>query len=483
MREFPPGQYARWRAIFAAPAGLHETASARVPSERLLQHIWRHQRLRREALRTLDGRALLVLHPGFWNREAGPDFRRAVLQFGDASPRSGDIEVDLDPTGWTQHRHRGNPAYRGVCLHVVWDAASPEPNDLPTLALKGHLDAPLAHLEDWVGGLAKASFPPGLLGACARDFSRMPVETLAGLLDQAARVRLEQKAALFEARARQAGWEQALWEGLFAALGYKNNLWPMRRLAELLPFLRPDTDAAGCARGWQARLLGISGLLPADLSRSRGGADAYVRAIWDEWWREQARCTAHVLPLAAWKLHGLRPANHPTRRLALAAHWLADPGWLGRIERWIEAPTPDRQLLPSLTGVCQVPLDDFWSWHWTLRSPRLGTAHPLLGAARVTDLAVNVVLPWFWSRAAAGRNEGVRGQVEHRYFVWPAAQSNVVLALAHQRVLAELNLPLLRRAACQQGLLQIVRDFCDRTDALCLGCPLPGLIRGCTRTE
>jgi Ni,Fe-hydrogenase III component G len=31
-----------------------------------------------------------------------------------------------------------------------------------------------------------------------------------------------------------------------------------------------------------------------------------------------------ILPRPAWKFHGLRPANHPQRRLALAAHWLAD---------------------------------------------------------------------------------------------------------------------------------------------------------------
>ena len=35
-----------------------------------------------------------VLHPGFWNHEAGPDFRGVALQFEGEEPSSGDIEVD-----------------------------------------------------------------------------------------------------------------------------------------------------------------------------------------------------------------------------------------------------------------------------------------------------------------------------------------------------------------------------------------------------
>ena len=46
----------------------------------------------------LDGRALTVLHPGFWNASAGPDFRDAVLQFAGEAPRG------LEGVG-IAHRH------------------------------------------------------------------------------------------------------------------------------------------------------------------------------------------------------------------------------------------------------------------------------------------------------------------------------------------------------------------------------------------
>ena len=66
-----PDLYARWRALARTPA-LRDAGGAAAPPERLLQAVWLHQRLRREELRATDGRLVRVLHPGFWNRAAGP---------------------------------------------------------------------------------------------------------------------------------------------------------------------------------------------------------------------------------------------------------------------------------------------------------------------------------------------------------------------------------------------------------------------------
>jgi hypothetical protein len=102
----------------------------------------------------------------------------------------------------------------------------------------------------------------------------------------------------------------------------------------------------------------------------------------------------------------------------------------------------------------------------------------LLGATRVTDLAVNVILPWFWVRAAAGRNEPLRKIAEERYRSWPAAQDNALLRLARRRMLGRGKSAGTRLAAGQQGLLQIVHDFCDHSNAICADCQFPALVRG-----
>ncbi len=104
-----------------------------------------------------------------------------------------------------------------------------------------------------------------------------------------------------------------------------------------------------------------------------------------------------------------------------------------------------------------------------------GKPQPLLGETRATDLAVNVILPWLWARAVEGKNATLRLEIERRYFDWPAAEDNSVLKLARQRLLGTSNRRALRSAAEQQGLMQIVRDFCEHSNAICENCQLPAM--------
>src|SRR4029079_9350365 len=152
---------------------------------------------------------------------------------------------------------------------------------------------------------------------------------------EAAHVRFGAKAAQLQARARKAGWEQALCEDCLRASVCKHSAWPMHCAAETRECW---VGRAAPPLVLQARLLGLSNLLPTELPRSLAGADGYVRRVWDCWWRERDEFEACVLPRAVWRFHGLRPANHPQRRLALAAHWLARGDLPAKIERWCAAP-------------------------------------------------------------------------------------------------------------------------------------------------
>lgn len=444
------------------------------PPEQLLQSVWQQQRLLRDQLKTLDGLVVRVLHPGFKNYEAGPDFRGAMVRIGDGPICTGDVEIDLRAGGWHAHGHDRNPAFKNVVLHVIWDGKKSAAGGIPTLVLRGMLDASLDDLTSAFGRDSLKPLPADLQGQCCAPLRELPPDSLTRLLHQSAQNRWEGKANHFQARARQVGWEQTLWEGLFRALGYKQNVWPMQSLAEL----RSHWLSLPCTpQACQARLFGISGLLPSELTRNHAGADDYLRRIWDQWWREREQFNEQLLPRDLWRFNSLRPANHPQRRLALAAHWLAAGDLLPKLEKWFTKDMPDGQLVNSLLQILQVERDDFWSWHWTFRSKRMARPQPMLGAARVTDLAVNVILPWFWMRAVEGGNETLQRVAEHRYLAWPAAEDNSLLRLARQRLLGGAKSSALRGAAAQQGLLQILRDFCEHSNAICENCPFPELVR------
>jgi hypothetical protein len=90
---------------------------------------------------------------------------------------------------------------------------------------------------------------------------------------------------------------------------------------------------------------------------------------------------------------------------------------------------------------------------------------------------MNVVIPWLWIRAAEGNNQEVQTRLEERYFTWPPAEDNSVLRLARERLLGRADRKVLTGAAAQQGLIQLVRDFCDHANSTCEECKLPNLVR------
>jgi len=67
---------------------------------------------------------------------------------------------------------------------------------------------------------------------------------------------------------------------------------------------------------------------------------------------------------------------------------------------------------------------------------------------------------------------------EARFLAWPAAQDNALLRLARRRMLGGSEPGGTGSAARQQGLLQIVHDFCDHSNAVCADCHFPDLVRG-----
>jgi len=467
----PEWLYLGWRKSSEPQLQLNESLRKGTPPERWLQEIWAHQRVRRDHLVTVGSQPVRVLHPGFWNHEAGPDFLKAVVQIGDADPKSGDIEIDVHSSGWKSHGHFQNPAYANVILHVTWDPPEGQP-PLTTLALRDSLDAPLDELREWIDGSGELP-SPWLAGHCAAAIQSFPSEWVGDLLQQAALVRLRTKAHILGARGKAAGWGQALREGVFRALGYKHNAWPMQRLAEILPSLEPlPADTRNPRDAWEARLLGLAGLLPPEPKRG-----TRARILWDLWWRERNTLSPVALPPFVWRLNGVRPVNHPQRRLALAAAWVANENWESRITEWFKelvdggpaSENPEGTLMEAM----RPDADGFWRRHYTLTARPLDETVPLLGAGRLNELAINIVLPWLWARADAVHDASTRRRIEQEYLRWSPGEDNATLKLARARIFGTDDLPIKKTAAVQQGLLQIVRDYCLQTDAICSGCSLP----------
>jgi len=236
-------------------------------SERQLQLVWRLGLHRRSGLLLEDGRPLDVLFPGHPASAGGPDFREARLRLAGIDI-VGDVELHLQPSGWRRHGHGADSGYAGVVLHVALhrdafaDRAARDPRAPGAeLVLEPYLALSVAELAAWTGGGDRGIENP---------------DRLLERLEALGRARFERRRRAFQRRAALSGFEEALYRELMTALGYRLNKAPFAELARLVP----RSATRGLDRPALERRYGEAG---------RG------------------------LP---WRVAGVRPANHPARRLS-----------------------------------------------------------------------------------------------------------------------------------------------------------------------
>ena len=434
----------------ALRGGNGRVAEAAPPAENELtwQARWFSGACGRE-FKTSTGETVVVTDFGQWNREAGPDFVHAAVRIGGREHR-GAIEVDLEASGWEQHRHAINPAYENVVLHVVVH----RPVKKYFTRTASHREVPQACLADHTATDAEwPAFAAARPGRCLAPLRTLSTVQISDLLTVAARRRLEAKVAALQTMITARGPDAALYEAVAVALGYKNNKLPFQLLAQRVP-----AGTAATARG-EALLLGLAGFLEKP-EPPAGAARTEVAALWSDWWKLRAAHTNAILPRQAWKLTGVRPANHPLRRIgalaALAKRWKS-------VRTALES--ADLSRLENVLGSLEHP---FWSFHTTWKSPRRKKPLALLGSDRIREIHANIALP-----LALARGE------EPTWLDIPGGPPNTSLRVVSARLFGgPLPRTLPRRLFVHQGLLQIYADFCLRDHGECAQCRFPSLVAG-----
>jgi hypothetical protein len=456
----------------ASPAAFREapaSAGGFGYTERHLQCVWFDARWR-PPLTTIEGEPVAVLSPGRWNLEAGPDFLDAVLEIGrDRRRTAGDVEIHVHPGDWRQHGHAADARYASLAAHVTYFAPNgPLPGIPPhvvRIALGEALRAQPSFSFDLVDLTAYPySTLPAELPPCALRLAAWPRAERERLLVCAAHERLRLKAARIARRMAEAGPAQTFYEETLIALGYKHNRAGFLTLARRVPAAELAAASGGDALRAYAMLLGVAGLLPGDLpGETDGETRAFVRAVWDAWWRMPSAWHERAHPPIEWHTAGLRPHNHPRRRLAAAAALFADSPRLCDAILALPTGAPD---WPARAADLFDRAERFPYWPHRLALGAPPTARPvaLAGAGRLAAVTANVLAPFL---AAAGR--AAAGLAEHL----PASDDNALTRETANLLFGRDHNPaLLRRGLLQQGLLQIFHDHCLNRRPGCEGCRL-----------
>ena len=352
--------------------------------ETFLYFLWQYQYFTRTALTTTDGESVQVLHPGFRNVDAGPDFFNARLLINEVE-WGGTVEMHSRTSDWLAHRHQDDRAYDNVILHVVWhddrvttgkrvDRANGMP--LPTLELAPLTDPvlidrykTLADSPDWI--------------PCAGQFRAVQPLRLTAMLDKAMLQRLERKAAGVRAvfEHTNGDWEETAYRLLAVNMGFKINAEPMAQLSRAVPLkaLLKHRDVLLQA---EAMLFGASGFLdtiekPDDYATTLQREYRFLAAKYN---LAEKQVAAH-----AWKWGRLRPANFPTLRLAQFARLLTQHASLFSLF----VGNNDVQLL--LKNLQQTP-SEYWQSHYRF-GKETGKAMLSLGQNSAENIVINTVIP------------------------------------------------------------------------------------------
>jgi hypothetical protein len=432
-------------------SSVREAAATRALSEMEMQARWFAGEFGRK-FRTTDGGEAEIVQFGVWNREAGPDFAEAAVRLGDGGTVRGAIEIDPDARDWEHHGHATNPDYRGVVLHVFWHdggahffTRTDENRNVPQVAL-GQV-APLVEVP--------APEPVAKPGRCVAPLRAQPEGRVREIIEAAAQFRLRRKAARLGRLREIHGADEALYQALAETLGYKANKLPFTLLAQRLPLKLLRKRAAEA----DALLFGTAGFLgDTDLSRHAQGTRFYLRKVWERWWPARAEFERLALAPRDWRLAGLRPMNHPQRRLAALARMVAAWPRLRKLADGCDA--------RKLTEFFESLRDDFWERHYTLTAREAAKPMALVGQTRVVEMLANVFIPL----ASLDRPE-----VWKDYAQLPAALDNRRVNIAALRLFGGdgKGAAFTKTVAHQQGLLQIYEDFCMQDASDCALCQFP----------
>jgi hypothetical protein len=392
-------------------------------NEDAVARLWSRAHTLSHGLKTEQGTPFRVLYPGRPGGPAGPDFLDSVIETPGGERVTGDVELHVDAPDWYRHGHHGDPAYNGVILHVVMRTGGRGAS-----THQSGTTVPIVRLH---GPAAASDGGTGLLLASLRSASDSEIEER---LDRAGEMRFLAKSGGYAMELRDGEPDQVVYASLLEGLGYAANRRPFRLLAEAVPYSRLSS-----LRGepTATRLLAVKSLLLHGAGMLDRAPPEDLPAISALLRRLPLR---RPIPRGEWTTSGVRPANHPARRVLGAVCIVDRLMVLGPAE--------------SIAG--PVRRDDAKGLSSML------SARPFVGAGRARELAANVALPFAHALGKLRGDRDLAGAGLQMFGRLPALQENAVTR-EMRRLLAEAGRSIGPGGARrQQGLMHLYKSMTRR---------------------
>lgn len=347
--------------------------------EEFLHYLWKYNLYNPDKLFDNEGNKIIVINPGEYNRDSGPDFFNARLHIG-GTEWAGNVEIHTRASHFDLHGHNLDPAYNNVILHVVAE------NDRSVHNSRGEI-LPVAELpvDEMLYGRYLTLVNNPFIIACQEDMKLIELIFIRQWLSTLLIERLQDKSKQILKILNETGndWEETFYRVLIRYFGFRVNTEPFEMLANALPFriIRKHSDNLFQV---EALLFGTAGLLDEGIFKEAINDDYYLSLI-KEYKILSAKYSLPPLHGWIWKFARLRPANFPTVRLSQLAAMLCKTG--GIFSMTLEAGD-----IASLKSIFEVTASGYWDDHYVFGKTSRQTIK-CTGSQATDILLINAVIP------------------------------------------------------------------------------------------
>lgn len=408
-------------------------------NERLLQYIWQFRHYNAHSLTTLEGELLVILHPGEWNSNQGPDFLSARIIIGETT-WAGTIELHIRSSDWKKHQHDKDQQYNNVILHVVWEHDAELHLPFPTFILQ---DKVSKHLLKRYDELMKN---PGFI-PCERNLPLNDTLTWQKSKERLMIERLESRAGqIFQSlEQNQYHWEESFWWLIAGNFGLPVNRSSFEAIARSLPLSMISRHRNQVIQ-LESLLLGQAGLLAFDFEED------YPFLLKKEYNFLKKK---YRLSVVAEPVHFLRmrPSNFPTIRLAQMAMLIHQSEHLfSRIR--------ECRQLTDVKDLFDITANDYWHYHYRLDEPTAFRPKHL-GMQMISNILINTVIPMVFAYGLHQDDQSLKERALDWLSQLPA-ETNAV-----SKGFRKLELPV-KNAFDSQACIQLKKCYCEQRR--CLEC-------------
>jgi hypothetical protein len=347
--------------------------------EEFLHYLWKYSLYDQERLVDKEKNKIIVLDPGEYNRDSGPDFFNARISVA-GTIWAGNVEIHSRSSHFDTHGHQNDPAFNNVILHVVAENDKPVFNSKGEELLTAEISFDPAYYEKYTSLISN----PYII-ACQDNIKKLDIIPIRHWLDSLAIERLQSKMEFIMRIFSETGndWEETFYRLLARYFGFRVNTGPFEMLASTLP-LRIIRKHADNIFQIEALLFGTAGLLDPGIFKE-ALVDEYYRNLLKEYSILSAKYSLQPLHGWIWKFSKLRPSNFPTVRLSqLAAILSRSDGLFSKVL--------DATDINVIKEIFEVPASAYWDDHFTFgKKSRSFTKHT--GSQAIDIMLINSVIP------------------------------------------------------------------------------------------